>query len=92
MIEREKLEEIFDARSRDLFQENADNTMKALNLLREKIPYDACGSIIGAAGHDVIYLCDIKDILLHIDEEDAKILVDCGVFIDTECSCLSLFI
>jgi len=43
MITREKLEEILDDDSKRLFQEKEiDHKMKALILLREKIPYEVC--------------------------------------------------
>jgi len=92
MITREKLEEILENDSKHPFQENnVDHKMKALTLLREKIPYNVCNCIIEAAEHDQIYLCDIDDVLPYINEEDAKVLADCNLFIDDDCDCLSMF-
>jgi len=69
-----------------------DHTMTALILLREKIPYEVCRSIIGSAEHDKIYLCDIDQVLDYIDEEDAKILCNCGIRFNAENDCLSMFV
>lgn len=92
MITREKLEEILDDDSKNPFQEkNVDHKMKALILLRNKIPYEACEEIIGGAGHDQIDLCDIDQVLPYIDENDAYILADCNLFINNDCDCLSMF-
>lgn len=92
MITIEKLEEILDDDSKNPFQEKEiDHKMKALNLLREKIPYEVCRGIIGGAEHDKIYLCDIGQVLPYINEDDAKVLADCNLFIDNDCDCLSMF-
>ena len=69
-----------------------DYEMKALNLLRNKIPYDVCKSIIGGAGHDEIYLCDVDEVLPYINEEDVLILADCNLFIDEDNDCLSMYV
>jgi len=92
MITREKLDEILDDDSKNPFQEKEiDHKMKALTLLREKIPYDVCKGIIGGAEHGQIYLCDIDEVLHYINEDDAKVLADCNLFIDTDFDCLSMF-
>ena len=92
MITREKLEEIFDNDEIIAFREkDIDHTMKALTLLREKIPYDVCKSIIGCAEHDKIYLCDVDDVLEHINVEDAIILAECNMFLDEENDCFAMF-
>lgn len=92
MITRKKLEEILDDDLKRPFQEKGiDHKIKALTLLREKIPYEVCSGIIGGAGHDQIYLCDIDEVLPYINEDDAKILADCNLFIDDDNDCLSMF-
>jgi hypothetical protein len=49
MITREKLEKILDDDSKHPFQEKeVDHKMKALILLRDKIPYEVCKGIIEA--------------------------------------------
>jgi hypothetical protein len=91
MITREKFEEILD--SKNPFKEKGiDYTMKGLTLLRDRIPYEVCRDIIGAAEHDKIYLCDIDEVLPYINEDDAKVLADCNFFIDSDCDCLSMFV
>jgi hypothetical protein len=92
MITREKLEAIiYNASSRAFLNEKIDHKMKALMLLRERIPYEVCSSIIGGAEHDQIYLCDVEEVLPYINEEDAKVLADCNLFIESDCDCLSMF-
>jgi hypothetical protein len=93
MITREKLEEILDSENNVPFKtKDVDHNVRALILLREKVPYDVCRSIIGGAGHDQIYLCDVDEVFPYIDEDDANILADCNMFIDGSCDCLSLFV
>lgn len=38
-----------------------------------------------------IDLCDIDEVLPYINEDDAKVLADCNLFIDSDCDCLSMF-
>ena len=93
MITKEKLEEIMENTSSSTYlKEEIDHKMKALILLRERIPYDVCSGIIGAAEHDQIYLCDIDNVLPYINEDDAKILAECKLFIERGCGCLSMFV
>lgn len=92
MITREKLEEILDDDSKNPFQEKeVDYKIKALALLRDKIPYEVCKGIIGGVEHDQIYLCDIDEVLPYINEDDAKVLADCNLFIDSDYDLLSMF-
>lgn len=92
MITREKLIEILTDRSKNSYTEKGvDHQMKALTLLRERIPYDVCGSIIVAAEHDKIYLCNEEDLLHYISEDDAKVLQDCNLVFDEELDCLTMF-
>ena len=93
MITREKLEEILDNYGKRPFKEKeVDHNMKALTLLRDKIPYEVCKGIIGGAEHDQIYLCDIDKVLPYINEDDAKVLADCNLFIDSDYDYLSMFV
>jgi hypothetical protein len=93
MITREKLEEMLDSETNSPFSNpKEDHDVKAISLLRERIPIDVCGSIIGGAEHDKIYLCDIDEVLPYLTEADAMILKDCNMFIDDDCDCLSLFV
>ena len=95
MITREKFDQIFDDENTEIeiFREKGiDHIVKAISLLREKIPYDTCKSVIGCVEHDKIYLCDIDDVLEHIDEQDAIFLVECNLFIDAEFDCLAVFV
>lgn len=92
MITRERLEEILDGESRgSLYTKGIDAQVVAIALLRERIPHEVCGAIIGAAEHDQIYLCDIDDVLPYINEEDARTLAGCRLFIDSENDCFSMW-
>jgi hypothetical protein len=90
MITREKIEEILSDKS--AFKTKVDHDVTAINLLRLRIPYDSCKSIIGGAEHDVIYLCDVETALPYLDETDASILADCNVGIEEEFECFYLFV
>ncbi len=92
MITRKQLKKILDDDKKRPFQEkNVDHDIKALNLLRERIPYEVCKGIIGGAEHDQIYLCDIDKVLPYINKDDANVLAECNLFIDDDCDCLSMF-
>ena len=93
MITREKLQEIFNNDEIVRFREkDIDHDVKAITLLREKIPYDICKRIISGAEHDIVYLCDIDDVLEHLKEEDVVTLYECNIFIDEENDCLAMFV
>ena len=93
MITEERLREILSDDSKNPYKtKGIDHDVLALNLLRNKIPYDVCKSIIGGAGHDEIYLCDVDEVLPYINEEDALILADCNLFIDEDNDCLSMYV
>jgi hypothetical protein len=62
-----------------------DYQMKALTLLRNKIPYDVSRRIIQCSHHDVIYLVDVEEALPYLDRKDILILRDCNLHIDDEC-------
>lgn len=93
MIKREKLEEMLDGENNTPFKtKDVDHDLVALSLLRERIPYKVCRSIIGGADHDQIYLCDVDDAIPYLNEQDVEVLADCNVFIEEECDSLSLFV
>jgi hypothetical protein len=68
-----------------------DYKVAAILTLRTRIPYDQCKAIIGAAEHDIIYLCDVEDALPYLTEDDARVLADCNIGIDKEFDCFFLF-
>jgi hypothetical protein len=90
MITREKIEEVLSDKSP--FKTTGDYDVIAINLLRLRIPYDSCKSIISGAEHDVIYLCDVETALPYLDETDALILANCNVGIEKEFECFYLFV
>jgi hypothetical protein len=71
---------------------NIDHDVVAISLLRERIPYEECKSIISAAEHDVIYLCDVDKALPYLTPEDLEILADCNMWVDKDNKCFGLFI
>lgn len=93
MITREKLQEIFNNDEIVRFREkDIDHDVKAITLLREKIPYDICKGIIGCAEHDIVYLCNVDDVLEHLNEEDVVNLAEYNIFVDKENDCLAMFV
>jgi len=88
MITREKFTEILDVDGGAFTNGHIDYTMKALTLLRERIPYEVCDEIVQGADRGAVYLCDIKDVLPYISVEDAYILADCNLYIDKKLDCL----
>lgn len=93
MIDREKLEEFLDDNAKDPYKtKGIDHDFRAIELLRKKIPYKTCKSIISSAEHDVIYLVDVDIAIQFLTEEDAEILADCNCFIDSGSDRISLFV
>jgi len=83
MVTEKQIQEMFDEDNDNTpFQtKNVDHDVIAINLLRSRIPYKKCKSIICGADHDILYLCDIDDCLDYLTEEDLKILLDCNVIL-----------
>ena len=93
MVTREQIETVLDDESKASFvTKNIDHNVKVITLLRERIPYEECKSIIGGAEHDVLYLCDVDKALPYLSEEDLDVLADCNCWIDEECDCIALFV
>jgi len=93
MITREQIEEALDDETKESFiTKGIDHDVTAINLLRVRIPYDDCKSIIGGAEHDTLYLCDVETALPFLIEDDLKVLADCNVWIDEEVDCFALFV
>lgn len=93
MVTREQIESVLDDESKASFAtKNIDHDVKAITLLRERIPYEECKSIISGAEHDVLYLCDVDKAIHYLSEEDLDVLADCNCWIDEECDCIALFV
>jgi hypothetical protein len=91
MITREQIELAF-GDDRNAFQtKDIDHDLRAITLLRERIPYEACKNIIVAAEHDVIYLCDLETAMPYLNEDDLNVLADCNVWVEEE-YCFALFV
>jgi len=88
MITLERLEEIFDESSSR--PKDVDRHMKALTLLRDRIPYDVCESIIIGADHDKVFLCAVEYALPYMSEDDARALSNGSCFIEDDC--FSMFV
>ena len=93
MITREQLEIALDDETKESFlTKGIDHDVVVINLLRERIPYEACRSIIGGAEHDKLYLCDVDKSLPYLTEDDLIVLADCNAFIDDDSDSLALFV
>ena len=91
MVTREQIEEAL-GDNEPFKTKNIDHDVVAISLLRGRIPYDECKSIIGGAEHDVLYLCDVEVAIQHLTTEDLAVLADCNVWIDEDCGVLALFV
>jgi hypothetical protein len=93
MITREQLEVALDDETKASFvTKDIDHDVRAITLLRERIPYEKCKGIIGGAEHDVLYLCDVEKALPYLMEEDLVVLADCNCWIDDDTDSLALFV
>lgn len=93
MVTREQLEAALNDETKNSFvTKGIDHDVTAINLLRERIPYEVCKSIVGGAEHDQIYLPDVEKALPYLTEDDLIVLADCNVFIDEDVDSLSLFV
>lgn len=92
MITREQIETALSDDKESFVTKNVDHDVIAINLLRERIPYDKCKSIISGAGHDVLYLCDVDEAVPFLTEDDLKVLADCNCWIDEDNDCIALFV
>lgn len=93
MVTREQLETALDDETKDPFKTpRVDYDVLAINLLRERVPYDKCSSIIKGAGHDTIYLTSVDMIVDYLSEADLDVLADCNLFIDDDNDCLAMFV
>lgn len=93
MITIEQIEKVFgDNRTPFKKNINVDHHFVAISLLRERIPYDKCKSIIQGAAHDIIYLCDVDDALEYLSEEDLEILADCNMWYDEDNQSFALYV
>lgn len=81
MVTAEEIKNIFENKV-SYKTRNIDHTFVAIKLLREKIPYDVCKSVIGSAEHDVVYLVDLNTAIPYLSLEDLEILADCNVCIE----------
>ena len=93
MITREQIEAALnDDTKKSFVTKGIDHDFTAIKLLRERIPYEVCQEIIGGAGHDVLYLCDIDKALPYLTEEDLVVLADCNCWLDDDNDCIALFV
>jgi hypothetical protein len=84
MITREQIEEAFGDNRKAFVTRDIDHDVVAISLLREKIPYEVCKSIIVGSKHDVLYLCSIEKSLPYLTDEDLSILADCNMCTDED--------
>lgn len=86
MITLEDVEEILggDTKVKAFTTKDVDHDAITINLLRSKIPYEVCKSIIIGAEHDKIYLCNVEESLPYLTREDLLILADCNVWFEED--------
>lgn len=92
MIKIEQIQLAFGDAKTPYKNKGVDHDFVAIQLLRERIPYDRCKSIIQGAEHDVLYLCDVDEVLEYLSEEDLEVLADCNVWLDEDSDSLALFV
>lgn len=93
MVTIERIQEVFGDENKKVFaNRNEDHDVKAISLLRERIPIDACPSILQGAEHDILYLCDVEEALPYLTEEDLETLADCNVMYDEDNNSFAIFV
>lgn len=92
MITIEQIQEALGEDNHPFKTKDIDYGVVAISLLRERIPYESCKSIIQGAEHDLLYLCDVDEVLEHLSLEDLNILADCNVWYDEDTNSLALFV
>lgn len=85
MVTREQIEAALDDETKNPFvTKNVDHGVRAISLLRERIPYEVCKRIIAGSEHDILYLCNVDKALPYLTEEDLAVLADCNCLIDDD--------
>ena len=85
---REKFIEIMDGDSK-LSEYSKCTALLGLNLIAKYLPKSG----VEAANHDIIYACDVDQLLdAGITEEDAIELRNMNWMIDEDCDCLACFV
>jgi len=92
MITIEQVQEAFGDNKDPYKTKDVDHDYIAISLLRERIPYEVCHSIIQGAEHDVLYLCDVDEALNYLSKEDLDILADCNVWYEEDSGSFGLFV
>ena len=93
MVTREQIEAALDLEKNNPYQtKGIDHEARVIALLRERIPYKECASIISGAEHNIVYLCGVYKATLYLTEEDLVILADCNCFIHEDNDCITLFV
>ena len=78
MITEAQLFDILDNKM-PFLKQGVDHDFLAIKTLRERIPFNECPSIIGAAEHDMLYLCSVDTALKFLTVEDVEVLAECNV-------------
>ena len=92
MITTEELQKALKDDNQPFRTKNIDHDFVAIALLRERIPYDECKSIIKGADHDIIYLCYADIVIKYLTPDDLNTLADCNVCYDEDNDSLFLFV
>lgn len=89
MITKEQLEEAIENHEYK-HTDGIDHDMAVFQLLRQRIPYEKCPSIIIGADHDIIYLVEIDTVCECILPEDIEAVANRCHINDDEC--LAMFV
>ena len=66
-----------------------DNALIGLNIIAKYLPYSG----VQAAEHDIIYACDVEELVnAGLTEEDARRLRDINWMIDDDSDCLACYV
>ena len=90
MITIQELNEAIDNEDVNKLVGEVDHDVQLISLLRNRIPYEECNSVICAAEHDQIWLVDANLACEYLLKEDLPIIQNSNCFIDNDS--ISLYI
>jgi hypothetical protein len=64
--------------------EKTDNITEVILLLRTRIPYKVCNSIVTSSGNGIVYLCNAYAAIPYLIHTDVAQLVCWGIDLDEE--------
>jgi hypothetical protein len=93
MVTREQIETVLDDENKASYvTKDIDHTVKAISLLRERIPYEKVRRIIKGASGGMLYLCAIEEAIPYLTEDDLVVLADCNCWLEKDYEFISLYV